>query len=523
MKKSKLVLLALGLSLSVSACNKKDDAGTTSSVAATTEATATTAEVTTAEATTAAPATTEAPTTEAPTTEAPTTQAPTTEAPTAAPVKVMSYDEYIAAEVDDPVVIEAYVQAKQSWWDDKATVYTQDEDGAYFLYNMTCSKEDYEKLTEGTKIRVTGYRAEWSGEIEVGQGATFEILDGKYIAEAKDVTDKLASEDLIKFQNQKVAFKNMTVEKANDEGAAFMYKYDNSGSQGDDLYFKVSVDGKTYTFTVESYLCDKNTDVYKAVEALKVGDVIDMEGFLYWYEGVNPHITSVKTAGGEEPTSEAPTGEAKSEGVMTYDEYIAAAVDDPVVIETYVQAKQSWWDNKATVYTQDQDGAYFLYELTCSEEDYAKLAEGTKIRVTGFRAEWSGEIEVASGATFEILEGNFVAEPKDVTELLGTDDLIKYQNQKVSFKDMKVEAANDAGDAFMYKWDGSGAQGDDLYFKVSVGDKTYTFTVESYLCGKDTDVYKAVEALKVGDTVDMEGFLYWYEGVNPHITSVTVK
>ena len=23
-------------------------------------------------------------------------------------------------------------------------------------------------------------------------------------------------------------------------------------------------------------------------------------------------------------------------------------------------------------------------------------------------------------------------------------------------------------------------------------------------------------------TIDMEGFLYWYEGVNPHITSVTV-
>ena len=30
-------------------------------------------------------------------------------------------------------------------------------------------------------------------------------------------------------------------------------------------------------------------------------------------------------------------------------------------------------------------------------------------------------------------------------------------------------------------------------------------------------------SLKVGDVVDMEGFLYWYQGVNPHITSVTVK
>ena len=93
-------------------------------------------------------------------------------------------------------------------------------------------------------------------------------------------------------------------------------------------------------------------------------------------------------------------------------------------------------------------------------------------------------------------------------------------NKFVSFKGMTVEAYNDKGDAFNYKWDGSGKQGDDLYFKVSVGGKTYTFTVESYLCGKDTDVYKAVEALKVGDKIDMEGFLYWYEGANPHITSV---
>ena len=53
----------------------------------------------------------------------------------------------------------------------------------------------------------------------------------------------------------------------------------------------------TYTFVVESYLCGPGSDVYEAVKALNVGDVVDMEGFLYWYEGVNPHITSVVTAG----------------------------------------------------------------------------------------------------------------------------------------------------------------------------------------------------------------------------------
>ncbi len=218
------------------------------------------------------------------------------------------------------------------------------------------------------------------------------------------------------------------------------------------------------------------------------------------------------------------TAEEKSEGVMTHDEYVAAAVDDEVTIETYVQAKQSWWEDKATLYTQDQEGAYFIYNLPCSEEDYDKLEVGTKIRVTGFKAEFNGEIEIdGEGATFEILDGEFVAEPLDATELLGTDELIDHQNEFVTFKGMTVEAKEDAEGneaAFLYNWDGSGQDGDDLYFDASVNGETYTFTVESYLCDNTTDVYKAVTELQVGDVIDMEGFLYWYEGVNPHITSV---
>lgn len=208
----------------------------------------------------------------------------------------------------------------------------------------------------------------------------------------------------------------------------------------------------------------------------------------------------------------------KSEGVMTYAEYVAAADDTEIVIETYVQDKQSWWQDKATIYTQDRDGAYFIYEMTCSEEDYAKLTPGTKIRVTGYRTSWEGEIEVASGATFEILEGSYIAEATDVTSLLGKDELIDHQNKFVSFKGMTVEDAGN-GTAFMYKDE----DGSDIYFKVSLDGVTYDFVVESYLRGAGTEVYEAVKGLNIGDVVDMEGFLYWYRGVNPHITSVTVK
>ena len=130
-------------------------------------------------------------------------------------------------------------------------------------------------------------------------------------------------------------------------------------------------------------------------------------------------------------TEPAATSEPKSEGVMTYDEYVAADLDSQVVVETYVQAKQSWWEDKATFYTQDMDGAYFVYNMPCTQEEYDALVPGTKIKVTGYKAEWSGEVEIID-ATYEIEEGEYVAPATDVTELLGTDELINYQNRFVS-------------------------------------------------------------------------------------------
>ena len=136
-------------------------------------------------------------TTEAPTTEAPTETTEEVTAPVEAEGDVMSHADYMAAELDSPVCIETYVQAHQSWWDNKLTVYAQSEDGAYFIYNMECSEEDAAKLVPGTKIRVNGYKTEWSGEVEIAEGATFEILEGSYIAEPQDITGGLGAQNLI--------------------------------------------------------------------------------------------------------------------------------------------------------------------------------------------------------------------------------------------------------------------------------------------------------------------------------------
>jgi len=222
---------------------------------------------------------------------------------------------------------------------------------------------------------------------------------------------------------------------------------------------------------------------------------------------------------------------AEEEKVLTHEEYVNAELESQVCVETYVQATQSWWDGKITVYAQSEDGAYFIYNMACTEEDSAKLVPGTKIRVTGTKVEWSGEVEIGDAA-FEFVEGDpFIAEAEDVTALLGKDELADHMNKKVSFKGLKVAPSKVDGKdeefPFLYAWDGSGTRDDngvgaDLYFNVEVNGEVFQFTVESYLCGNDSDVYKAVEGLKIGDTIDAEGFLYWYNGANPHITGVTV-
>lgn len=399
-------------------------------------------------------------------------------------IEVMSHDEYIAAELDAPVVIESYVQATQSWWDNKITAYLQGEDGAYLAYEMFCTEEDAAKLVPGTKILVKGYKGEWSGEVEIVD-ATFTFVEDadEFIADPADLTGILANEtELIKHQNELAIFKGLTVEKIE-------YKND---EPGDDIYVTVKQGANSFSFCVERYLTDPETDVYKAFENIKVGDIVNITGFVYWYNGVNTHITAVQTA-------------------MTHDEYVAAEIDAPVMVVTYVQATQSWWDNKITAYLQDESGAYLAYEMFCTEEDAAKLVPGAKIAVTGFKGEWSGEVEIVD-ASFVFVEGAaYVATPADLTSVLANEaELIKHQNELAIFKGLTIEKIE-------YKND---EPGDDIYVTVKQGTNSFSFCVERYLTAPDTDVYKAFADLKAGDVVDITGFVYWYNGVNTHITAI---
>ena len=246
----------------------------------------------------------------------------------------------------------------------------------------------------------------------------------------------------------------------------------------------------------------------------------------------------------EAPATEAPVVEETeaavsfattipAEDVISYEEYVAAELDSPVVVETCIQAKQSWWNDQATFYTQNGEGGYFIYNMPCSEEDYNNLTVGTWIRVSGFKAEWAGEVEIID-AQFEIIESENTADGfVDVTALIGTEELINYQNQRVFLKDaVLVASTNAAGEEvpFMYGWDGSGEAGTDadLYFNVEVNGQVQTLVFEYYMCdaegnyGDYNELYSTIQGLEIGAKLDIHAFLYWYEGAQPHVSGVMV-
>ena len=213
----------------------------------------------------------------------------------------------------------------------------------------------------------------------------------------------------------------------------------------------------------------------------------------------------------EEVEAEVPAEEEIEEAseVMPYEVFAAADLDSAVVVEGYVQAKETWWDNVATFFIQSEDGAYLIYECSISEEDYNdKLVEGAKVKVSGFKSEWSGEVEVADG-TVEFLDGTYLAEATDVTELFGTDELINEMNKLIAAKG--VELVNDVPQ----DWDKS----EDLYLDTKVNDADVVFVVRRYMTNAD-EVYEALKEFKAGDVLDLQCFLYWYEGPQARIVDV---
>ena len=213
--------------------------------------------------------------------------------------------------------------------------------------------------------------------------------------------------------------------------------------------------------------------------------------------------------------------ELPQETVSTYSDYLLSNGDQPVTIESYLQEKDAWNEGKTNIWLQDEEGAYYIYSLPCSLEEYEALDQGRKLRISGYKAEFSGQLQLTD-AVFFLLDGTYLASPFDASAFLGSDELYLHQNQRVRFRDLKIEPMFDGVSAFYYGWDNSGSpeKQSDLYFTASNSGEMCTFLIKSSLRGTESEVYRAVQNLRIGDTVNLEGILSWYNGPQPLVTVI---
>ena len=211
----------------------------------------------------------------------------------------------------------------------------------------------------------------------------------------------------------------------------------------------------------------------------------------------------------------------KAPRVMSRQAFLDAGEDSPVAVEGYVQAKETWRDGCCSLYLQNEEGAFYLSRMRCSQEEYESLAIGRKVRVNGYKSHWNDSLEI-SDASFRLLEGSMIAEPADVTALLGSDQLILHQNEKVRFHGMTVEAMPDGVSVWYSGWDNSTPAGEDaeLWFRASSEGTLCDFTVKPSLCQNREELLQTLQQLRAGDRVDLTGYLRYYNGPLPCITEI---
>ena len=173
-----------------------------------------------------------------------------------------------------------------------------------------------------------------------------------------------------------------------------------------------------------------------------------------------------------------------------------------------------------------------LKDCPCIEnvaKEYADLQPGAFIQVSGFKGIWSGEIEVTDAEGFIMPYGyavdSYLAKPVNVLHIPNVEAAEAYMNKLIGANGAKIVASEDADGnevPFLYEHNGSGQEGDDIYFKVELYGATYTLTVETDEFPAGSEVYETAKTLQIGDVIDLEGFLYWYEGPQPHVSKITV-
>ncbi|MBO5711914.1 MAG: hypothetical protein J6R47_03660 [Acholeplasmatales bacterium] len=339
------------------------------------------------------------------------------------------------------------------------------------------------------------------------------VVEGKMPNTIKDVTASVATEDLFEIQNAKFTATLELVETS--------FKGD---APTDDLYFVLKdANGNELDCCIEKYL----DPYYEELQAIFLSDefvagaLVKVEGYMYWWDGANPHITSIEL--GQEDA--------------VYETFMSTEDGEEVEVYGFIISRTTFWNGTNINLAGSQAGeGYYVYEYGCTQEKYYQLPVDLEnpgyVRVTGTKASYAGMQEIVD-ATVEVVETDKVYSPLKLEDFAAINEKVMssvfygdFEVVQFTTTDSNVTVAENG--AYGYKGDNPT---DDLYFDVKdANGNILKCCIETYLDydsigGVDykTNLYNTILGLQIGDKVSLQGFMYWWNGANPHIIQVSVK
>ena len=197
--------------------------------------------------------------------------------------------------------------------------------------------------------------------------------------------------------------------------------------------------------------------------------------------------------------------------ISMYD-YFALPDGEELVLEGYVQDKESLWKNSeglttCSFYIQTDVGGAYIYEASVTEDTYNAMTDGMLVRVQGIKSTWSDRPEITKGIV-EVVGGNPYSAP--YYEITSDEIPSAALNTRVCVNDAVIGKL-DSGNVLEYGYNNQGGRGDNLYFLVTIndGNKTVSIpcTVDTHLVSASDEVYAAVENVVLGQTASVNGIL----------------
>ncbi len=192
---------------------------------------------------------------------------------------------------------------------------------------------------------------------------------------------------------------------------------------------------------------------------------------------------------------------------FSWAEFVAAAKDDTVIVKGVVTAimAKSKGNSSNCLYLQDNDGGYYVYNMSTDPVTDDKLEVGMTVRVTGTRDTYNGTYEIIK-ATVEVLDSNKTpAAPVDFTE--------KYQ-KATSLKDEALTAQQ----GMLVTLKGVEITGEDTsggYYKFKLGEYESYIRISSSVCPitkDEQETLKKGHAEHTGWTANVTGIICVYDG-----------